>query len=76
VGNEHCIDLFQEGGTERHLDLRVWFDDMVLFDMAHTALSIDEFGAGGHRWWDALNAGDERVQSHGIAPLHNPEQPN
>jgi hypothetical protein len=70
-GTEHCIDLFQAGGTARHLDLRVWFDDLTLCDMTRNVISIQEFGAGGRRWWDALYAGDERVQGHGIGPLRN-----
>ena len=61
-GTEHYIDLFQAGGTARHLDLRVWFDDLTLYDMARNVISIEEFGAGGRRWWDALYAGDERAR--------------
>ncbi len=68
-GTAHHIDLFQAGGTTRHLDLRVWFDDLIVYDMAHTILSIEDFVAGGRRWWDALYAGDDRVQGHGIIPM-------
>jgi hypothetical protein len=63
---EHWIELFQAGGTARHLDLRVWFDDFTIYDMERRIVSIDDFISGGHRWWDALYAGDERVQGHGI----------
>ena len=38
-GTAHHIDLFQAGGTTRHLDLRVWFDDLIVYDMAHDPLN-------------------------------------
>ena len=66
---EHWIELFQSGGTARHLDLRIWFDDLTIYDMEGRIVSTDDFIAGGVRWWDALYAGDERVQGHGIHPL-------
>lgn len=63
---EHWIELFQAGGTARHLDLRIWFDDFTIYDMERQIVSTDDFISGGIRWWDALNAGDDRVQGHGI----------
>ena len=66
---EHWIELFQEGGAVRHLDIRTWFDDFTIYDMERRIVSTDDFLAGGDRWWDALHAGDERVQGHGIGVL-------
>jgi hypothetical protein len=65
----HSIELFQAEHGLRHLDLCIWFDDLVLYDMDQAVVSIEEFGSAGRRWWDALYAGDERVQGHGIRPL-------
>ena len=68
-GTQHTIELFQETRGIQHLDLRIWFDDLVIYDMTQNIVSIEDFGAAGKRWWDALYAGDERVQGHGIHPL-------
>ena len=63
---EHWIDLLKGGDTARHLDLRIWFDDFTIYDMERRIVSTDDFISGGTHWWDALHAGDERVQGHGI----------
>lgn len=34
-------------------------------------VSVDDVGAGGRRWWDALYEGDPRTASAGIFPLKN-----
>jgi hypothetical protein len=31
--------------------------------------ALEEFAAGGVRWWDGLYANDPRTAGHGIAPL-------
>ena len=67
--SEHWMDLFQAGGTERHLDLRFWFNDLTILNMNRQLVTVEDFVAGGVRWWDALYAHDERVQGHGIHPL-------
>ena len=62
--------LFQEGDTiKRHLDIWIWFEDLLIRDAAGNTIEPDEFVAGGVRWWDALHAGDARTQGRGIAPL-------
>jgi hypothetical protein len=67
---EHVIELFQESGAgpRRHLDLRIWFNSLAIHGWDDSLISIEEFGTGGTRWWDALYAGDERVKGHGIVP--------
>jgi len=66
----HVIDLFQESGAGplRHLDLRIWFADLAGYDFDNNPVSLSEAAESGKRWWDALYAGDERVQGHGIVP--------
>jgi hypothetical protein len=65
----HSLTLFQEDLTEdRHLDLRIWFAELRIFDANRAEIPFDEFTAGGIRWWDALHAGDERTKGHGIVP--------
>jgi len=75
-GGTHVIELFQESGTgpARHLDLRVWFDELSVTRAEGQPISLEEFAAGGTRWWDALYARDPRAHGHGIAPL-SPESP-
>jgi hypothetical protein len=67
----HVIDLFQEGGlaAPRHLDLRVWFSELAVYDIDTSAIPLDEFIAAGRRWWDGLFARDQRTAGSGIFPL-------
>lgn len=66
---ENRIMLFQEGATvNRHLDLWIWFDAMLVRDASGNTIELSDFIAGGKRWWDALHAGDPRVEGHGIIP--------
>jgi hypothetical protein len=67
-GVSHTLDLFQ-AGYDRHLDLRIWFDELSVFTPEHEEIALDEFAAGGVRWWDGLYANDPRTAGHGIAPL-------
>lgn len=65
-GLAHTLDLFQEGadrGQDRHLDLRLWFDDLTLYTPTKAVLPVEEFIAGGRRWWDAFYRGDPRTMS-------------
>jgi hypothetical protein len=68
AGLSHTLDLFQAGGS-RHLDLRIWFDDLRILTPEKPDVSLDDFTAGGVRWWDALYAGDPRTAGHGIQAL-------
>lgn len=66
---DHVLDLFQEGATvSRHLDLRLWFTEMSVVDRHGQEIELEQFVAGGVRWWDALYAGDSRTDGHGIVP--------
>jgi hypothetical protein len=67
-GCAHSISLFQER-PDRHLDLWVWFDRLTIRDPSGRTIELEEFIAGGRRWWDAFNKGDERVSGCGIFPL-------
>jgi hypothetical protein len=64
---ENRISLFQEG-RDRHLELWIWFQDLLIRDPLGESISLHDFTAGGKRWWDALYAGDARTQGHGIIP--------
>ncbi|MHB1987410.1 MAG: hypothetical protein ACYCSF_05430 [Acidimicrobiales bacterium] len=68
---EHSIDLFQAsiGEGHRHLDLRIEFDDLAVTDADDRTVPLEDFAAGGRRWWAALEAGDARTEGHGISPL-------
>jgi hypothetical protein len=68
-GLSHTLLLFQEAGDAEFLDLCIWFDDLVIRRHGVEIISIEEFGAGGKRWWDGLYAGDERTQGVGIHPF-------
>lgn len=61
------ISLFQEDGR-RHLDLWIWFDDLLVRDPDGSPIALPVFIADGKQWWDALYAGDPRTQGHGIIP--------
>lgn len=64
-GDEHRLYLFQEE-AERCLELCAWFEDLTITDGKARTVPVEDFLAGGRRWWDALYAGDRRVQGHGI----------
>jgi hypothetical protein len=70
AGMEHDIFLFQEGvNPERTLDLRIWFRDIELRRPDGVMVPVEDVISGGVRWWEALHAGDERTQGHGISPV-------
>jgi hypothetical protein len=71
-GLSHTLDLFQEGwedGEHRHLDLRIWFDDLQVFRADHSEVSVEELIAGAKRWWEAWNEDDPRTGDKGIIRL-------
>jgi hypothetical protein len=70
-GVSHTLDLFQEG-HDRHLDLRIWFDELRIYNPQGSEIAFDDFTSGGARWWEAMYAGDPRTQGHGIVPLAPP----
>ncbi len=65
----HSIDLFQVGvgGDERRLDLRIEFDSLSVIDASGRELPLEDFVAGGRRWWTAFSEGDPRTAGHGIS---------
>lgn len=71
-GRTHTLTLFQEGGADRHLDLRIWFDDCEIRDAAGRIVPIDEVCAQGQRFWDGVRRGDPRASAHGIAGVGRP----
>jgi hypothetical protein len=60
---------FSQDGGNRHLDCCVWFDAITIHTPEGTVISLEEFIAGGKRWWDALYAGDPRANGFGIFPM-------
>lgn len=65
---DHSIDLVLSDAFDRHhrLDFRIEFDELSVFDGDEQQVELDDFVAGGRRWWQALRDGDPRVQDHGI----------
>jgi hypothetical protein len=70
-GLSRSIAVFQASGAgpDRHLDLCVWFDDLEVRRPDGTVVPLEEFAAGGRRWWDAMYAGDKRTEGHGISAV-------
>lgn len=68
----HSISVSQEDGGNRVLELCVWFDELEIRDPAGGVIPIAAFIAGGKRWWDAFNAGDDRTKGLGLIPLKGP----
>jgi hypothetical protein len=64
------IWLFQEGfldGHDRILDFGAWYEALTVRSATDRRLiPLDEFAAGGQRWWDAATADDERTKASGI----------
>lgn len=65
----HSIDLFQEGINDdrRRFDLRVEFDELSVLDQKGREMPLEEFVAGGRRWWAAFQANDPRTEGHGLS---------
>jgi hypothetical protein len=71
VDARHTLRLFKEArqhGEDRHLDLPAWFTTVSVYDADEHEVSLDDFAAGGKRWWDAMYSGDPRTKSSGIVP--------
>jgi hypothetical protein len=66
----HVIELFQHGGPARprHLDLRIWFEQIQISTLDGSDIPVPEFIASGVRWWDGLYSGDPRTSGKGIVP--------
>ena len=62
----HHLTLFQDLGGVHHLDVRVWFADVSVLDGSGRRLDLDEFIAGGVRWWEAMYAGERSDLAPGI----------
>jgi hypothetical protein len=64
----HSFYVFQEG-IDRHLNFWLWFEHFTVRDPLGVDIPLNEFVAGGRRWWDAFHRLDPRTQGHGIYPL-------
>ncbi|MFI6170819.1 hypothetical protein ACIBCN_28840 [Nocardia sp. NPDC051052] len=65
----HVLEFSQEEGIDpRELDVRVWFDNLLINDTTGREIPLAEFIAGAARWWEAHDAGDPRATRPGIAP--------
>lgn len=52
---QHTIDLFQEDKyTRKSIDIRIWFDNIEIFDSNLNPFSIQTFIDNGKRGWDKL----------------------
>jgi hypothetical protein len=60
----HSINLFQDDG--RRLDVCIWFEGLALLTPDGNEVDLEEFIAGGRRWWDAFHKHDPRTQGHGL----------
>ena len=74
-GIARSMSVTQESqiGPKQFLSLIVWFDKLTVRTPDGAAVDVDEFAAGGRRWWDGLFAGDERTRNAGIFPLKPPD---
>lgn len=64
----HSISLFQ-GMTHPSLSLCIWFGALEIFDPTGKRIPLEDFIAGGKRWWDAFYAKDVRTEGVGMFPL-------
>lgn len=65
----HMLEFSQEEGIDpRELDVRVWFDGLTVTDKQGGDIPLDDFIAGGVRWWKAHDLGDPRTMRPNIVP--------
>jgi hypothetical protein len=67
IGLTNTIDLFQEGGN-RHIDLRIWFDNFEILTPKYEPFDLEEFLENGKRGWDAVYANNDKMGNFGIIP--------
>ena len=67
IGLTNTIDLFQEGGN-RHIDLRIWFDDFEILTPKYEPVDLEEFLENGKRGWDAVYSNNDKMGNFGIIP--------
>lgn len=67
IGLDNTIDLFQEG-VNRHVDLRIWFDDFKILTPKHELVDLEDFLENGKRGWDAIYANNDKMSGFGIFP--------
>ena len=68
TGKENTFDLFQEDGS-RHLDIRIWFDDLITLNSKGKQLEISNLIETSNRVWEAINENSEVTKEFGIIPL-------
>lgn len=69
VTDQHLLELsLQEGLEPRELDVRVWFGDLHVYTPDEQQIPLDQFIAGGRRWWDAHDHNDPRTLVDDVAP--------
>jgi hypothetical protein len=72
-GLTNTIDLFQEGGN-RHIDIRIWFDDFEILTPKYESVELEEFLENGKRGWDAVYANNDKMNNFGIFPATTENQ--
>lgn len=65
-GISNTIDLFQEEGVSRHLDLRIWFDNLIIHDPIGNHIDLETFFENGRRAWDSIFDGKDQTSGFGI----------
>jgi hypothetical protein len=66
-GFTNTIDLFQDGG-DKHIDIRIWFDNFEIFNPKYEAVELEVFLENGKRGWDAIYADNDKMSNFGIIP--------
>lgn len=65
---QHTLDIFQDNG-QKHLSIRIWFDEFTLCDARHNPISVHKFIEDGKRGWDAVYARKDIAEKFGIYPI-------
>ncbi|WP_067696563.1 hypothetical protein [Nocardia jejuensis] len=65
----HMLEFSQEEGIDpRELDVRVWFEGLEITGKQGEQIALEDFVAGGVRWWKAHDQGDPRTMRPNIVP--------
>jgi hypothetical protein len=67
IGLTNTIDLFQ-AGDNKHIDLRIWFDQFEILTPDYTKVDLQDFIDNGKRGWDAIYENNEKMGDFGIIP--------
>jgi hypothetical protein len=68
VNGTNTISLFQSA-SNRTLDIKIWFDELIIIDPKGQQIELQTFIDNGERGWDAINSNNPKMKKYCIYPV-------